>query len=156
LPGYVVTVRKLGKSDETVQMDAGGLTLAATGNNAVFSRDMAWRCYFIRLDAKMEAPERRTAFGITDLRAHIRERRLDLLRDVLTILGAWIEAGRPEGKARKGSFDRWAAVLSGVLDMADVLGFLDNDAERAEAADRETLARRSFSRLGGRRTERRV
>ena len=63
---------------------------------------------------------------------------------MLTILGTWIEAGRPEGSARKGSFDRWAAVLSGVLDVAGVPGFLDNDAERAEAADPETLAWRGF------------
>ncbi len=142
--GDVVTVRKLGKSDETVQMDAGGLTLAATGNNAVFSRDMARRCYFIRLDAGMEAPDQRADFGIPDLRAHIRERRFELLGDVLSILGAWIAAGRPEGKAHKGSFDRWADVLSGVLDVAGIKDFLANDAQRAEAADPETLAWRGF------------
>jgi hypothetical protein len=139
-----VTVRRLGKSDETVSLDVSGLTMAATGNNATFQRDMARRCYFIRLDAEMEAPEARAGFSVPDLDAYVKEHRSELLGHVGVILSAWIAAGRPAGSTHKGSFERWAATLSGLLEFCGVEGFLASDKERAEDSDPETLAWRAF------------
>lgn len=142
-PDGIVEARLLGSSTNVV-LDASVLTMAATGNNAMFGRDMARRCYFIRLDAGVEAPDARGGFEIADLEGHVRAHRCEMLRGVLCILSAWIDAGRPEGSGRKGSFERWASILSGVLEFVGFDGFLSSDAHRADAADPETLAWRGF------------
>ncbi len=136
-------VRILGES-KMQEIDASGVTMVATGNNALFQHDMARRSCFIRLDAGMEHPEQRAEFSIPNLLEHIKRHRTELLADVAVVLSAWIMAGRPEGKGRKGSFERWAAVLSGVLEVCGESEFLATDSERAAASDPESDSWRGF------------
>jgi hypothetical protein len=55
----------------------------------------------------------------------MRERRL-LVRACLTLCQNWIAQGKPEGKKTLGSYEVYARVLGGILEAAEVAGFLDN------------------------------
>lgn len=137
------SLRVLGSNDPLIVWPCF-LTIAATSNNGEMNRDMVRRSYTIRIDANMERPEERTDFRIPDLDAHVKAHRHELLTDVMTILSAWIQAGRPEGKAIKGSFQRWASVVSGILEFLSVPGFLEGESERAAYLDPETARWAAF------------
>ena len=57
----------------------------------------------------------------------------------LTLIRAWIAAGRPKGKKTLGKFEGWAGVMGGILQVADAPGFLDQLEAFRERADTETL-----------------
>jgi hypothetical protein len=62
----------------------------------------------------------------------------------LTACQAWIAAGRPRGARTIGSYENWAPVLGGVLEVAGIDGFLGNLDEMLEASDGEGAVWRSF------------
>jgi hypothetical protein len=79
-----------------------------TGNNLSFRGDLATRALLCRIDANLERPERRE-FAIPDLKAHLLERRAELVAAGLTVLRAYHVAGRPNQKLpRWGGFDHWS------------------------------------------------
>ncbi len=57
---------------------------AATGNNLAFSRELARRVVWIRLDARMETPEARQGFRHPNLLAHVRKHRTELVHAALS------------------------------------------------------------------------
>ena len=118
----------------------------ATGNNLTLSTDIMRRCVRIRLDAQVDRPWRRPTdkFAHPDLLGWIAEHRADLVWAALTIIRAWIAAGRPAGTKTFGSFEAWARVMGGVLEVAGIPGFLDNVEEFYEASDTEGDAIREF------------
>jgi putative DNA primase/helicase len=65
-----------------------------TGNNMTVRDDMATRVLRIRLDARCERPDLRT-FKRKDLLGYVREQRGALVHAALTILRAYIAAGKP-------------------------------------------------------------
>jgi site-specific DNA recombinase len=65
---------------------------AATGNNLAFSRELARRVVWIRLDARMETPEQRTGFRHPDLLAHVRRHRAELVHAALPASWAAVRA----------------------------------------------------------------
>ena len=116
----------------------------ASGNNPTLSPETLRRTVRCRLDAHMEHPADRTAFRHPDLRGWVRDNRGDLVWAAVTIVQAWIAAGRPDGAATLGGFESWAKTLGGILDVARVPGFLANLAAFREAADSEGAAIRGF------------
>jgi putative DNA primase/helicase len=100
-----------------------------TGNNPWLSGEITRRVVRIRLDARVEHPEDRTGFTHPDLEAWADEHRGDLVWAALTLARAWIAAGRPKGSQVLGSFESWAKVMGGVLQVAGVEGFLENLAD---------------------------
>jgi hypothetical protein len=64
----------------------------------------------------------------------------------LTLSQAWIAAGKPSGEKKIGMFESWCSVMGGILQQADIPGFLDNldslyhDADAEGAAWRLLLA----------------
>jgi hypothetical protein len=116
----------------------------ATGNNPEFSNEMARRLVRIRLDAHVERPWQRAGFRHPDLMIWVRANRVRLVAACLTICQAWLAAGRPRGARTIGSYENWAQVLGGVLDVAGVEGFLGNLDEMLEASDGEGAVWRSF------------
>jgi hypothetical protein len=57
---------------------------------------------------------------------------------LLTMVRAWIVAGKPNGIAPKiGSFVKWSQVIGGILTYAGVEGFLGNAAELYDSADQD-------------------
>jgi len=109
----------------------------ATGNNPEFSNEMARRLLRIRLDPHEERPWQRTGFRHPDLMTWVRANRPRLVAACLTLCQAWIAAGRPRGARTIGSFENWAHVVGGVLEVAGIPGFLGNLDEMMEASDSE-------------------
>ena len=116
----------------------------ATGNNPEFSNEMARRLLRIRLDAHVERPWQRAGFRHPDLMIWVRANRARLVAACLTLCQAWIAAGRPRGARTIGSYENWAKVLGGVLEIAGIEGFLGNLDEMLEASDGEGAIWRSF------------
>ena len=116
--------RRLGRSEMVVVPNTA--TWIATGNNVAFSDEMVRRTVHIRLDAGVERPEERTGFHHPDLMAWVRLNRTRLVSACLSLVQAWIDAGMPKGKGTLGRFERWVEVMGGILDVADVKGFLSN------------------------------
>ena len=91
------------------------LLLTATGNNLSFAGDMTRRALLCRMDARMENPEGRSFEK--DLRSWVPENRGQLVAAGLTILRAFVAAGRP-GLAKLqpfGSFESWSNLVRGAL-----------------------------------------
>ncbi len=134
--------RLLGKS-EIVRVPVRCLWLM-TGNNPAFSSEMARRTIRCRLDAKQDRPWLRTGFRHPNLMDWVEENRGRLMWAALTLIQAWIAADRPAGKKTLGMFEAWAQVMGGILDVADVRGFLGNLEEFYESADAEGATWRAF------------
>jgi putative DNA primase/helicase len=116
----------------------------ATGNNPEFSNEMARRIVRIRLDAHVERPWQRGGFRHPDLMTWVRANRARLVSACLTLCQTWIAAGRPRGTRTIGSYENWAQVLGGLLQVAGIEGFLGNIEELMEASDAEGTVWRSF------------
>jgi hypothetical protein len=102
-------------------------TLIATGNNLRLGGDLPRRCVWVRLDAKVAQPWRRTGFRHPDLVAWAREHRGELLWGLLTLARAWWAAGCPGAPIPAcAGFQEWARVTGGILAHAAVSGFLGN------------------------------
>lgn len=86
--------------------------LIATGNNLQFSSDIARRTLYIRLASPLENPEDRTDVRHADLRDHIRRHRGELLGAVITIMRAYLLAGRPVVTEQTwGSYEAWSRLI---------------------------------------------
>lgn len=84
-------------------------TWIMTGNNLTFLGDLTERVLLIRLDAGVERPAERE-FKV-DAVTYIQERRPQIIRAVLLIAKAYIEAGRPPVKAPACRFPQWDALI---------------------------------------------
>ena len=105
-------VRVLGKS-ELYEVEAGGTTLFADGNNIVVAGDLTRRVIRCRLDPQMENPELRVFTG--DPIATVMENRGAYVAAALTICRAYIVAGRPDKKKRLASFEGWSDTVRSAL-----------------------------------------
>ena len=117
-----------------------------TGNNPTMSTEIARRSIRIRLDSKVDRPWQRDGFVHPDLRSHAAENRGRLIWACIVMIRAWINAGRPSSPVRPlGSYESWSNVIGGVLDNANVGGFLENLEEFYEIADSEGHQWRVFT-----------
>ena len=112
-------------------------TWLATANNPSLSLEVARRTVPIRLDTGVEKPWELTGFKHPDLRTWARENQLDLQWAALTLVQAWIAAGMPRSQRTLGSYERWAEVIGGILEVAGIPGFLGNLDRVYKAADKE-------------------
>ena len=88
------------------------MTWFATGNNVSVLGDTACHICHIRLESPEERPEERSDFRRPNLLAWVGENRLKLLAAALTILRAYVVAGRPDMKLTAwGSFEGWSALV---------------------------------------------
>ena len=105
--------RILGESrNVSVQTNA---LLTATGNNLTFAGDMTRRALLCRMDAGLENPEGRS-FDM-DLKSWVPDHRTELVAAGLTILRAFVSAGRPgvDRLTPFGSFEAWSSLVRGAL-----------------------------------------
>jgi len=92
------------------------LTLAFTGNNLAIGGDMARRGLVVCLESREERPELRDGFKHSNLLAWVRSERPRLVCAALTILRAYVAAGRPsQGLSRFGSFENWSGLVREAL-----------------------------------------
>jgi hypothetical protein len=86
----------------------------ATGNNLSFRNDMASRAVLATIDAEQENPGERVFRH--DLKAYVPERRAELAVAALTVLRAYITAGRPKIAGMPASrFSDWSVVRSALM-----------------------------------------
>ena len=78
------------------------VTWFATGNNVAVGADTARRVCHIRLESPEERPEERAGFQHPDLLGHVAAIRPRLLGAALTVLRAYVAAGRPQQELRPG------------------------------------------------------
>ncbi|MGH9785153.1 MAG: hypothetical protein ACRD88_13310, partial [Terriglobia bacterium] len=111
-------------------------TWIVTGNNIRLGGDLARRCYWVRLDAKMARPWQRDGFKHQDLLGWIAEHRGEILAALLVLARAWFTAGQPVASGPVlGGFGSWIKTLGGVLAHAGITGFLGNQDEMYDEAD---------------------
>lgn len=106
-----------------------------TANGARVSTEIRRRTSWVRLDARMAEPWKRTGFK-RELPAWAFEHRAELIRACVILVQHWIDVGRPAGTATLGGFEPWSRVIGGILQCAGIEGFLTNlDDARAYDAD---------------------
>src|SRR4051794_18002718 len=107
-----VKVRILGKSEQpTLPCDA---TFSANGNNLILAGDVTRRAIVSRLDPKVERPEERE-FTENPIEM-IKRDRTTFVRAALTILRAYITAGKPKQERKPlGSYEEWSRLVRDAL-----------------------------------------
>ena len=134
--------RMLGESRSiTLPIDCVWL---ATGNSVRTSREIARRLVKTKMDARMENPWARSEFKHKSLREWALTHRGELVWAALVLIQSWLAAGKPAGKAVFGTFEQWARVMGGILDVAGIPGFLTNLREMHSESDEETEAWHGF------------
>jgi hypothetical protein len=137
------TDRKLGES--AMASVPNHAVWLMTANNPNLHLELTRRCIRIRIDPRVDRPWKRTSFKHPEIATWAQDNRAALVASVLTLIRAWMAAGKPLGCGRLGSFERWSAMLGGILEVAGIPGFLANLDELYEAADVEGQAWREFT-----------
>ena len=105
-----------------------------SGNNVELSSELARRSVLIRLDANVERPTERKDFRHPNLLGYVRANRGQLVWAGLTLIQAWIAAGKPARTETLASYEAWSQVVGGILEVAGIDGFLENRDELKEVA----------------------
>ena len=130
--------RLLGTNETTeAPLDA---VFLATGNQMTFRGDTARRVVPIDLLPDVERPEERTDFAHPKLLAYLSAQRPTLVAAALTLLRAYVVAGRPpQGLTPYGSFEAWSDLIRAALVWAGqpdpCLGRVGLEASSDEAYD---------------------
>ena len=112
-----------------------------TGNNVQLGGDLPRRVIPIEIDPKVENPEDRRDFRYPNLLAHARAERPRLAAAALTVLRAYVVAGRPQhDKPAKGSYEDWDRLVRGAIIWAggaDPLGGVETLRKRGSVDSNE-------------------
>ena len=128
--------RRLGKSE---MLHVANNTLwVATGNNVDLCDDIPRRVVPIRLDAGVEKPEERKKFKHPDLEGYILQNRSTIINACLSLIQYWANEGYPKGSKNLGSYESYAQIIGGILEVAGIKGFLDGREYLYEHSDKET------------------
>jgi hypothetical protein len=134
-----VELRVLGKSE--IPSLPWRAVIFGTGNNLVLTGDTARRVIVCRLESPLEHPENRSGFRHPNLLEWVAENRARLVCAALTILRAWIVAGRPRcGCEPWGSFEAWSALVPPALVFAGAADPMLARSERVGVEDEEKAA----------------
>lgn len=145
-----VQLRVLGKSEAPELLWRG--VVIATGNNADIAADTARRVLVCRLEPSMERPEERDpgAFKIADLDRWALRHHPRLAVAALTLLRAYVVAGRPRQDLQWGSFQPWADLVASAIVWAGGPNVLDARATASDDEDETTAAARVLLQHWGR------
>jgi hypothetical protein len=88
-------------------------TTSATGNKLIFSGDAVRRWLQCEIETPYERPE--LAFFTFDPLEEARDKRAQLVVAALTVIKAYIAAGRPQKPTPLGSFEDWSDTVRGAL-----------------------------------------
>lgn len=109
----------------------------ATGNNLRTGGDIARRTVWVRLDPDCPDPGARDDFAVGDLRPWMEQHAGDLLMALLVLVADWVAAGAPVVRARVADYSRWMGVVGGILQHAEIPGWLADREATAIAMDEE-------------------
>lgn len=133
-------LRILGRSD-TPSLEWNAVTLA-NGNNPDIRGDMLRRCVVARLEPNTETPAERDDFRISDLKAWAREHRARLVVAALTLLRAYVVAGKPDAGCRRfGDYGDWRATVAQAIKWAGGPDVIASQPTGEDDPDRQALAR---------------
>jgi hypothetical protein len=112
--GDTIDLRILGRSEvPTFRWRAVQLF---TGNGMELCGDTSRRVLVCRLESPLEDPENRANFKHADLLGYIADNRPRLVVSALTMLRAYVVAGRPAVGVRPwGSFEQWSALVASAV-----------------------------------------
>jgi hypothetical protein len=116
-----------------------------TGNNPQLSPEMSRRCIRLRIDPRIDMPWLREGFKHAVVAEWAQANRSALVHAALTLIQAWIAAGKPLHNRRLGSFEKWSEVMGGVLEVAEIPGFLGDLNELYASADSDGQMWREFT-----------
>jgi len=118
----------------------------AAGNNVRMSQELARRTPLIRMVATVDEPWTRppSDFQYPDLIGWARDHRGPLVGAALTLCRAWVAAGRPAGSVAVGSYEPWARVMGGIMDVVGRPDFMANAAEMTAHASDDQAKWRAF------------
>lgn len=133
----------------------------ATGNNLGLAPEQVRRAVpiFLEPGEKKAADRDRKEFRHPDLLGWATEHRSELVSAALTLIQHWLDGpisieggyaitrtgeGPQQGGQTMGSYERWAAVMGGILESARVPGFLENRDRLKVEADPETKEAEEF------------
>jgi hypothetical protein len=139
-----VDLRVLGVS--TISRLPWRAVVLASGNNVRAKGDMLPRVLSPRIESPLENPETRADFKHPKLLQWTMEHRARLAVAGLTLLRAYVVAGRPDQKIKWGGFDEWAALVASALVWAgapDPMGArrgLEDDDDPTRIADGAVVA----------------
>ena len=137
LTGCTWTDRLLGLSKTTGVLPLTAVW-CATGNNVQLEADTARRTLLMRLESPLENPEERTGFAHPDLISWVRAERRRLAVAAMTILRAYVAAGRPRQAIDPwGSYEAWSDLIRSSIVWA---GMADPAATRAITRDADRSA----------------
>lgn len=105
-----------------------------TGNALRTGGDNGRRVLWVRLDPDCPDPDQRDNFTVGDLRPWLRANASTLVAALVTLVRAWVAAGAPQVRVRKGDYSEWASHMAGLLDFLGVEGWM---ADRDEARDQD-------------------
>ncbi|MFD4259984.1 bifunctional DNA primase/polymerase [Streptomyces sp. NPDC058534] len=105
-----------------------------TGNALRTGGDNGRRVLWVRLDPDCPDPDQRDNFTVGDLRPWLRANASTLVAALVTLVRAWVAAGAPRVRVRKGDYSEWASLMAGLLDFLGVEGWM---ADRHEARDQD-------------------
>lgn len=107
--------RLLGKSS-IPKVTRNLITFVASGNNISVVHETKRRILLCDLWAQEDNPHERACFKYPDLIGHCRRHRDELLVAALTILTAYVAAGRPKQKVKMiGSFEEWTSLVASAV-----------------------------------------
>lgn len=139
LTADVVELRILGRTEAPCVLWRA--LIMGSGNNISVTGDTVRRVVTARMETALERPQDRDGFRILDLRAWCRLHRVRLVRAALTVLRAYIAAGRPSvGLKPWGSFEAWTALVPSALVWAGGASPLDARLDTSDGGDPELAA----------------
>lgn len=115
--------RRLGGN--TMMSAANDRLWTITGNNLSLGGDLVRRAFWVTIDPAVPDPHLREDFAIPDLERWARDHRGELLAALLTLVRAWVSAGRPITRKGSDSYAGWIAAVDGILTIAAVPGVFD-------------------------------
>jgi hypothetical protein len=131
--------RVLGKLEMTPDLDLV-CVFFASGNNTVVVSDIARRIILSRLESLVERPEERSDFKIKDVLAYTKIHRGEFVQAALTILRAFIRAGKPDQGLKPMDFLAWSSLIRNAVKWATDLDpcegreeLKDSNPERSQA-----------------------
>jgi hypothetical protein len=117
----------------------------ATANNPKLSTEVTTRTVRIRLNPKLERPDRR-CFRRPDLLGWVTANRGRILSALFLLVRHWLAQGSPGPAAGVSTrYKAWEQVIGGILHASGVTGFMANQDELYEVNDEETASWTGFT-----------
>jgi hypothetical protein len=117
-----------------------------TGNNIRLGSDLPRRCVLVRLDAHMAEPWLGRTFKHYELKEWVMDNRGRIIGAILILIRAWQQAGKPVDKdvLVLGGFEKYCKVISGILKIGGIGGFLGNTLQMYAEMDTDATEWASF------------